>query len=258
MLEVFLNGQFEYITKKEFTTLYESNKLFVENDTTGQNDYHTGAYLRYIKKDYTNALQYYLKSIEKHNVHAYNDLAFYYYTVEKNYELTKHYYNIAVEHGMGKSMFSLGHYYDNIEDNIEMAKKYYLMACEKNIKEAYESLGDIYNYVDKNTPLAIQYYIKSISLGNEDAIKELENITSHLEMINLFEKNNIQYNCDDPKKNNSLQIYKNKIKYLSRTSECPVCLNDNLLCIPVNCSAHFVCTECYIKIYDKPCPVCRL
>ena len=259
MFEILLDGKFKYVTKTEFITLYESNKLNVEDDSTGQNDYHTGVYLRYVKYDFDKAIEYYLKSIEKKNGHAMNDLGFYYYSIEKNYELTKKYYLMAIENNIIKSMYSLGHYYDNIEKNTEMTKKYYTMGAELNYPEALEALGDIYNYDEHNKEEAIKYYTKAISLGNFDAYKELKQIANQLEIYNIFEKHNIKYNEQMTKKTEkAVQIYQNKIKYLSRTVDCPVCLDENILCIPVTCSAHFVCTDCYIKIYDKPCPVCRL
>jgi len=259
MFEVLLNGKFQYVTKKEFITLYESNKLHVENDSTGQNDYHTGVYLRYIKQNYSDAINYYLMAIENGNVHAMNDLGYYYYIIEQNYELTKKYYMMAIENNMSKSMYALGHYYHNIEKNIKLAKKYYTMGAEQNYDEALEALGDIYNYDEHNKEEAIKYYIKAISLGNTGAYNELKNIANQLEIYNIFVKHKITYNEKMTKQNEkALQIYQNKIKYLSRTVDCPVCLDENVLCIPVTCSAHFICTDCYVKIYDKPCPVCRL
>ena len=262
MYEVFLDGKFKYVTKTEFITLYESKKLNIEDDSTGQNDYHTGAYLRYIKYDFDKAIEYYLKSIEKKNGHAMNDLGFYYYSIEKNYELTKKYYLMAIEQKMGKSMYSLGHYYENIENNIEIAKKYYTMGAELNYSEAIEALGDIHNYMEKNKDDAIKCYVKAISLGNFNAYKELEQIANQLEIFSIFEKNKIDYKDKMNKMNNKnardIQIYKNKIKHLSNTDDCPICLDENVLCIPVTCSAHFICTDCYTKIYDKPCPICRL
>lgn len=259
MFEVLLDGMLKYVTKKEFNTLYESNKLNVENDTTGQNDYHTGAYLRYIKYDFYRAIEYYLKSIEKKNGHAMNDLGYYYYTIEKNYELTKKYYIMAIEQKMCKSMYSLGHYYENIENNIEIAKKYYTMGAELNYSEAIEALGDIHNYIENNKNDAIKCYVKAISLGNFNAYKELEQIANQLEIFCIFEKNKIDYNDKMTIKNSKdIQIYKNKIKHISKNDDCPICLNENVHCIPVTCSAHFICTDCYTKIYNKPCPICRL
>ena len=52
-------------------------------------------------------------------------------------------------------------------------------------------------------------------------------------------------------------VDKNKIKFGSKLDNCPVCL-DTKTCILLNCSAHYICSDCYIELYNKPCPVCRL
>ena len=54
-----------------------------------------------------------------------------------------------------------------------------------------------------------------------------------------------------------IQIYKNKLKNTSREADCPVCL-DTKICIMLNCFEHYICSDCYVELYDKPCPVCRL
>ena len=49
------------------------------------------------------------------------------------------------------------------------------------------------------------------------------------------------------------------IFYQSWDKDLPdVIMNKNKKCIPVNCFSHNICIECYVKLYDKPCPICRL
>lgn len=43
-----------------------------------------------------------------------------------------------------------------------------------------------------------------------------------------------------------------------RIDTCPVCYEEEKECIVLNCFNHYVCSDCYIKIYESHCPVCRL
>jgi TPR repeat protein len=116
-------------------------------------------------------------------------------------------------------MYNLGKYYEKIED-YENMKKYYLMA---------------------------------IKLENTDAIHALKKKVTPLELYLLFKKENIEYT--DPL-TKEIQIYLNKL-LLSKIDECGICLETNN-CILLNCFRHYICTSCYIKFYDKPCPYCKM
>ena len=57
--------------------------------------------------------------------------------------------------------------------------------------------------------------------------------------------------CDNPE-------YDAKLKYHSKLLHCEICMSDEQKnCIPVNWCMHFVCTDCYWSLVDKPCPFCR-
>jgi TPR repeat protein len=50
-----------------------------------------------------------------------------------------------------------------------------------------------------------------------------------------------------------------KQRHQAKQVECGVCLSDGpVTCIPFNWCMHYVCLTCYPKLWDKPCPFCRL
>jgi hypothetical protein len=57
--------------------------------------------------------------------------------------------------------------------------------------------------------------------------------------------------CANPK-------YDAKVKYHSKLQVCDICMSDEQKnCIPVTWCMHYVCTDCYWSVVDKPCPFCR-
>jgi hypothetical protein len=128
---------------------------------------------------------------------------------------------MAIDKGNLNAMNNLGYYYENIEKNYDLAKKYYLMAIDKG------------------------------NLASKDNIKQL---TTILERYVLFKKNNIEF---DEEINKDIHIFNNKIKNYSVKEECKLCYNVHE-CIPLSCFCHRTCIDCYVQIYNKPCPFCRL
>lgn len=52
--------------------------------------------------------------------------------------------------------------------------------------------------------------------------------------------------------------YDAKVKHHSRMQICDICMSDEQkTCIPVTWCMHYVCTDCYWSVVDKPCPFCR-
>jgi TPR repeat protein len=80
--------------------------------------------------------KYYLMAVQKGNIDAMNNLAYYYYDIEKNYDEMKKYYMMAIDRGHINSMNDLGSYYKIIEKNYDMSKKYLSMLLKSaNIKK---------------------------------------------------------------------------------------------------------------------------
>ena len=56
-------------------------------------------------------------------------------------------------------------------------------------------------------------------------------------------------------KNGAIYFLCNKIRLLSKTQECPICL-DTIMCIPIACS-HYFCVECYVDcMTNNKCAYC--
>lgn len=129
------------------------------------------------------------------------------------------------------------------------------MAIENDCSLAMYNLGRFYNHIEKNNELSKKYYIMAIQKDNDDdAFESLHKITTPLERYLLFKENNIKF---DEEMDNEIHKYKNKINKYSEEAECPVCL-ETAKCIPMSCFFHVVCINCYTKIYNEPCPVCRI
>ena len=145
---------------------------------------------------------------------------------------------------------NMGVYY-HILDNKDEAKRYYMMAIEKGNSDAMHKMGYLFHY--KNPDEAKKYYMMAIKKGNSMAMSNLEEITTPLERYLLYQEYNIPFKEELTR---DIHIFKNKCNFLSKESECPVCL-ETRKCIPLEC-AHYICLECYPKVYEDTCPVCKL
>ena len=221
------------------------------------------------EKNYELAKKYYLMAIDKNNLEAMNNLGTLYYMIEKNYELAKKYYLMAIDNDNDNSMFNLGNLYHMTEQQYELAKKYYLMAIDKGNSNAMASLGNLYYIIENKYELAIKYYLMAIDKENPHAMNNLGHIYYTIEknykltdkyylMSITHEKNiiNLQNNIKFDENTREQHIYKNKRTNFMKIVECPICMVDKE-CIPFECT-HYFCDECYIKYYNKSCPICRL
>jgi hypothetical protein len=87
-------------------------------------------------------------------------------------------------------------------------------------------------------------------------MNNIKSITSPFELYFLFQKHNIKFDEEIPKE---VHIYNNKLKNFSKDDKCDICMEDeNKKCVLLNCFSHYICTDCYIQLHDKPCPFCKL
>lgn len=93
--------------------------------------------------------------------------------------------------------------------------------------------------INLNCNAALYNYLLFFYLQIEKYI-ELCKLDSNL-LIVKESKNKLLQNRD-------IQILKNKI------DNCNICYNENKL----NSFCHYVCDNCYIKLYNEKCPFCRL
>lgn len=170
-----------------------------------------------------------------------------YYRVIKDYDNMIKYLRIAIDdYNDIDSMYVLAWHYQNIHV-MELMAKYYLMAVTHS-KKLYDN--QTYGPITKksfNPFLIMDILTKCLS----------ENTNSHTSpTINL---DNVKHNLKLlQNKNPALNIYNTKVELFTRLNnivECGICyetrLNINLIC------SHCVCTECYKRIYNSPCPFCR-
>ena len=151
----------------------------------------------------------------------------------------------------GNNEFNIGKYNYIIKNN-EEAKKYYLMAIEKGNSKAMYNMGLL---LHNNNQLeeAKKYYLMAIEKDNSKAMYNIKKIITPLECYYLYEKHNIPFTEE---KTRDMHIFKNKISLLSKDDNCPICY-EHSKCIPLEC-CHYLCITCYVKLYEEPCPVCRL
>ncbi len=222
-----------------------------------------GYYYQNVEKDYDKMKKYYLMAIDKGEIKSMYNLGRYYENVEKNYDLMKKYYLMTVDKGNSDTkdkgylyaIYSLGYYYHAIEKDYDKMKKYYLMAIDKGDPNAMGNLGYYYQNVEKDYDLMKRYYLMAIKKGNLDAENNIKKLTTSLERYVLYTEMDIPFK---EKLSKDINIYKNKLKTSSKIDDCNICIENNKECILLNCFAHYICKQCYIKLYDKPCPFCRL
>jgi len=285
LIHVFMKNYDE--AKKYYLMAIQKGNLFAMNNF--------GIYYLYIEKNYNEAKKYYLMALEQGNVQAMVNLAHYYYVIENNYKEAKKYCLMALEQGNIQAMINLGQHYYVIEKNYEEAKKYYLMALEndnnntliintlgkvhyekKNYEEAKKyylmgvekesidsmfELGNYYKLIENEQKQAIKYYMMAYihsksepKIIRDTIIKELKEITTPLELFMLFQDNALEYNEDITPE---IQLYINKLK-LAKVGICDLCKEKDKKVIMLQCFAHEYCSNCYVKVCDKSCSICKL
>jgi len=119
-------------------------------------------------------------------------------------------------------------------------KKYYLMGINKGNTNAICNLGTYYKKVEKNYDEMKKYYLMAIDKGDKTAMynlakyyrdieKDHNNAAKYITM--LLKSANIQEDC--------IVCYEHKQMYYTR------------------CNRHYICNDCFIILFDKPCPYCR-
>jgi hypothetical protein len=81
-------------------------------------------------------------AIDKGNIDAIFELAYYYESI-KNYEEMEKYYQMGVEKGDSDAMYNLGIFYQNKVNEISL--QYFHMAAQKGHKGAIKKIADLNN-----------------------------------------------------------------------------------------------------------------
>jgi len=186
---------------------------------------------------------------------------------EETKKNTFKYYIMAIERGSINSMYNLGHFYFEMND-LENMFKYYFMAVELGDIDTMYELSIYYQKI-RDFDNMRKYYLmaletcenpdhKDIIVNNGETDFDLFILKEELDKIEdkpvYLQKKLQKISCI-----RDIMIYENKKKLFSQLNhiiECCICyetkLNINLFC------GHCVCTGCYPKLYDKPCPICRI
>lgn len=233
-------------------------------------------------------------SYEIGNENAYFILAKY-YKHKKNYVLMKKYLLININMlDCLNSMLEIAFYYDDVDDFKNM-EKYYMLALEKhNDITAVYNLSQIHKK-EQNIEKMLYYYQIGIELGDVDCIYELASyygeINDYEKMVsyyndavekhtdnlvndgiigfdNLILLKNLELKTNlgektlkkmvELKNNPNYIIYKNKLNLftkLNHIQECGICFLTKIH-IDLYCG-HTFCLDCYPRLYNNKCPVCR-
>tara|TARA_B110000967_G_scaffold86183_1_gene88735 strand:- start:7728 stop:9005 length:1278 start_codon:yes stop_codon:yes gene_type:complete len=221
--------------------------------------------------------------IDPYNPYVVN-LAIIYETKKNNNELAKKYYLIGIEQGCVLSMYNIADLYST-ENNIELMLKYNEMAAERGDLESAKRLIIHYYNVGDMCNFAKYYYYFRNTITNESEQVDLEYIqfTSDINDLIILDKitkfaikkyqpsdnnNTIGYipdvNLNDLRdylyKTDDYSTYTNNVVLFTKLNhivECGICYDDDKVNINIHCG-HTMCTDCYIRLYDKNCPFCRM
>jgi hypothetical protein len=208
----------------------------------------------------------YKTAIELHNWHAMENLAQYYEKNKYSHNFIVKFYEMSIlAGGCSYTMYNFADYYRTIRDYTNM-EKYYIMAIEEysDIESMY--IMALHHQTLGNMKIMTMYYLLAISqdIEYEFPDKHLFNPFTILDILEPISPEMRNTNIDFHMQlllNTNTQIiaFKNKIILFTRLNnilECGICyeerLNIDLFC------GHCVCIECYKKVYNKPCPFCRI
>lgn len=224
---------------------------------------------------YHDAKKYYLRAITNNISDAmigYADLCLADMSVFGN-DLAEKYYLMALSNKNKKVFVKLGKFYEN--RNLKNALHYYDKAIDNGENDICETAGNLCMLHGKNDDgikylkLAIDrgYYKSALRLGNY-YYRTLNDLSEAKKYYKIAIENGINikdikltslekyYYLDIYSDEKEVNVFRNKTKLLGKMIECEVCM-DNKLGIPFEC-AHYVCQECYLKLYNKSCPFCRM
>jgi TPR repeat protein len=223
-------------------------------------------------RDYDKAKLYYHKALDEdvHDAVCIYNLANIYDSIEGEFDTAKLYYKHALDLGIWDAAGCLANIYDQYDDDIDEAVKYYMIAIEHGDEEAFIHLINL--ICDIYTSLCITISHTGIA---KDTIINYAKTHTH-QVRELYNVHKIASSDLPP----SLRVAWHDIlvalgletpdlqgmnymvlkrKNQSKLAVCDVCMSDGEIeCIPVNWCMHYVCVSCYLMVYNKPCPFCRL
>lgn len=134
------------------------------------------------KKEYTQAMQFFLKAAEKGSAVAMRRIGYLYYTgmgVELDYGQAEKWFLKGAEKGDAKSQYNIGNMYangDGRERDYQQALKWFLKAAENGEAGAENRIGSFYYFglgVDQNYGKSMEWYLKAAHKGNAQAMRNV-------------------------------------------------------------------------------------
>ena len=158
------------------------------------------------------------------------------------------------------SMYALGCHYETI-NNFPLMKYYYLKAIKYKHVNAMMKLAKYYEKQEINNKLMIYYLEKAVKCNHEPAMAVLgsyhELYSFDYDLMRYYYnmiKNKNDYIIDAiTKYADHAFLIKNK-KAFSKNEECPICMTEVVI-LPYDCFAHYICIKCYAKL--AKCPYCK-
>lgn len=230
---------------------------------------------------YDNAVEYYEKALDAgvNDPESIYRLAIIYDSVNGDYDKADKYYLMAHDLGYLDATLGLGEMYlehARVADDYAKATKYYIYAINMGNKFGFidflslltsaNSAGIILTREDLNLTENDISAIINLAKQHPDNVRHLVNdhcITIdvlpewfHGPWESLLTELKLMIDKTDPTYMNYFNL---KQRHQAKQVECGVCLADGpVTCIPFNWCMHYVCLTCYPKLWDKPCPFCRL
>ena len=206
------------------------------------------------------------------------DITLHYLKKERDYDKCRKYAleGIKLENVF---MIALMTYNEYLEDSYDELKIYFNLFAEKcdekTILNSQWNFSNVMNsYIlsisneDDDYEISLGYVKKILSIIQSKEQREtllnylyfcLEDFKSPIEQYQIFKEicSNLNEIPKDIITNDDVIKYINKCNLMFQMSECCICLNNNIKCIPLEC-CHYFCTNCYPKILEREyCPNCR-
>ena len=122
--------------------------------------------------NFTKAEKFYLKAIENNDSNAMNNLALLYKSEYKNFVKAEQYFTMAIENKSNSAIYNLAFLYQKDLPNLTKAEQYYLQAIEKNDNKAMNNLAILYCESEEFLK-AEKYYLMAIEYENVNSMNNI-------------------------------------------------------------------------------------
>jgi len=194
----------QYLMVRETRRLLaERNQELLEELSKSDRELYNAFTLNYADKDYAQALQNLLE-IKHKNDFVYGMLGFLYEVHQRNYHQAIEYYLKAINKGNRTMVLNLANIYDTELAEYEKAEKYYLMAYKQGNLDGLYRLAVMHEQRTGRIRKAMEYYRLLTRKGHSDAINNLALIYQNI--IRDYDRAERLYKLSIEKENASAMI----------------------------------------------------